>query len=80
MFVYFFTEYATARQDGQDRNFKNIKLKNKQTEHIVKKIMQLKWQKNEKTKLPKMEWREVCMQEKCQKIRCFGQKVDLHLC
>ena len=31
-------------------------MKNKQTEHIVKKIAQLKWQKNEKTKLPKMEW------------------------
>ena len=30
--------------------------KNKQTEHIVKKIMQLKWPKYEKTKIPK--WNE----------------------
>ena len=42
------------RQGGQDRNLENIK--DKQTEHIVKKITQLKWLKNEETKLPKMEW------------------------
>ena len=34
-----------ARQDGQDGN-----LKNKQTEHIVKKISQLKWPKYKKQK------------------------------
>ena len=47
-----FTGYATARQDGHNRS-----LDNKQTEHIVKKIMQLKWWRNQKTKLPKMEWK-----------------------
>ena len=53
--VYFFTEYATARQDGQDRNSKNME-KNKQMEHIVKNITQLKWQKYEKRSYQK--WNE----------------------
>ena len=52
MFVYFFKSTHFARQDGQDRN-----LKNKETEHIVKKLTQLKWPKYKKqTKLPK--WNE----------------------
>ena len=47
-FVYFFKSSFFARLDG---NFKN-----KQMEHIVKKITQLKWPKYKKTKLPK--WNE----------------------
>ena len=38
----------------QDRNSKNIK--NKQTEHIVKEITQLKWRKNKKRSYQK--WNE----------------------
>ena len=39
MFVYFFTEYAFARQDRSLKTIKNNK--KKITEHILKKITQL---------------------------------------
>ena len=54
MFVYFFKSAHFARQDGQDGN-----LENKRTEHIVKKIAQLKWPKYKKTKLPKWNERDI---------------------
>ena len=47
----FFKSAHFARQEGQGGN-----LKNKQTEHIVKKITKPKWPKYEKTKLQK--WNE----------------------
>ena len=43
--------YSFCKASGQDGN-----LNNKQTEHIAKKITQLKWPKYEKTKLRK--WNE----------------------